>query len=135
MLYIDSNIFIYPIIYDQTAVHEARRSREFLLEVAHGKVEAYTSPLVWDEVTWIVRRLLGADISMTQGRRLLRFPNLKILTIRNTTVLKAQEIMERYRLKPRDALHAATALENKIATIVSYDKDFDKIGMIKRIEP
>lgn len=31
LLYIDSNIFVYPIIYDEVAVPEARRSRQFLL--------------------------------------------------------------------------------------------------------
>ena len=135
MFYVDSNIFIYPIIYDQTAIPEARKSRNFLLEIALGKIEAYTSPLTWDEVAWIVRRILGVDISLNQGRRFLSFPNLKLLAIKRTTVLKAQEIMEKYELKPRDALHAATALENKITTIVSYDEDFDKLNMIKRVEP
>ena len=43
--------------------------------------------------------------------------------------------MEEYKLRPRDAVHAAAALENKITTIVSYDKDFDLIHEIKRIEP
>jgi len=43
--------------------------------------------------------------------------------------------MEKYELKPRDAFHAATALENKIRTIVSYDEGFDKLNMIKRVEP
>ena len=105
------------------------------MEIALGKIEAYTSPLTWDEVTWIVRRILGVDISLNRGRRFLSFPNLKLLAIKRTTVLKAQEIMEKYELKPRDALHAATALENKITTIVSYDEDFDKLNMIKRVEP
>ncbi|MBC7113150.1 MAG: hypothetical protein H5T34_03910, partial [Candidatus Methanomethyliales bacterium] len=50
LLYIDSNIFVYPIIYDGAAIPEARRSREFLLEVARGRFEAYTSVLTWDEV-------------------------------------------------------------------------------------
>jgi len=43
--------------------------------------------------------------------------------------------MENYRIKPRDAIHAATALENKITNIVSYDKDFDELKEIKRTEP
>jgi len=46
---------------------------------------------------------------------------LKLLGIRKTTILKAQEIMEKYKLKPRDAIHIAVALENKITTIVSYE--------------
>lgn len=43
--------------------------------------------------------------------------------------------MEKYKLKPRDAIHAATAIENKINTMVSYDRDFDNVIEIRRIEP
>lgn len=133
--YIDSNIFINPIIYDQEVVQEAKRSRNFLLEVASGRVEGYTSIITWDEITWAVRKLLGLDISLTQGRKFLSFPNLKFLAIKKTTVLKSQEIMEKYKIRPRDAIHIATALENRITTIVSYDEDFDQVKEIKRIEP
>jgi predicted nucleic acid-binding protein len=43
--------------------------------------------------------------------------------------------MEKYKIKPRDAIHVATALENKIADIVGYDRNFDEVEGIKRIEP
>ncbi|MCS7138759.1 MAG: type II toxin-antitoxin system VapC family toxin [Crenarchaeota archaeon] len=135
MYYIDSNIFIYPMIYDPASVEEAAHARGFLLEIALGKIEAYASPITWDEVAWVVRKILGVDISLKQGRKFLDFPNLKILPVKRTTALKAQDLMEEYELKPRDALHAAIALENKITTIVSYDEDFDKIKVLKRIEP
>jgi predicted nucleic acid-binding protein len=57
------------------------------------------------------------------------------LGVKKSTVFKAQEIVEKYRLTPRDAIHAAAAIDNKIATIVSYDKDFDILDEIRRIEP
>ncbi|MBO3754633.1 MAG: PIN domain-containing protein [Candidatus Brockarchaeota archaeon] len=60
---------------------------------------------------------------MGQGRKFLDFPNLKILPVKKTTAMKAQDLTEEYELKPRDALQAAIALENKITTIVSYDED------------
>lgn len=135
LYYVDSNIFIYPIIYDETCVIEAKKCRELLLKIALGEVEAYTSSVTWDEVTWIVRKLFGIDLSIDQGRMFLGFPNLRLLGIKRTTVFKAQEIVEKYRLTPRDALHAAAAVENKITTIMSYDKDFDSLEAIKRIEP
>jgi hypothetical protein len=135
LIYVDSNIFIYPIIYDEAAVSEAKRSKDFLLKIASGKIEAYTSTLTWDEVTWIIRRIFGVNPSLSEGKKLLTFPNLRLLGIKKTTILKAQEIAERYKLKPRDAIHTATALENKITTIVSYDKDLDLPTEIKRIEP
>lgn len=43
--------------------------------------------------------------------------------------------MEKYKLRPRDAIHASVALENKISTLVSFDRDFDLVGEIKRVEP
>lgn len=133
--YIDSNIFIYPIVYDPSSIREALRAKNFLRKIALGEIEAYVSPVTWDEVVWVVRKVLGVSSSLNQGRKLLSFPNLKILPVKRTTVLKAQDLMEKYELKPRDALHAAIALENKITTIVSYDEDFDKLKEIKRIEP
>ncbi|MBO3799077.1 MAG: type II toxin-antitoxin system VapC family toxin [Thermoproteota archaeon] len=135
MSYVDSNVFIYPVIYDPASVPEAAKARSFLLEIARGKIEAYASTVTWDEVAWVVRKILGADVSKAQGRKFLDFPNLKILPVKRTTAMKAQDLMEEYGLKPRDALHAAIALENKITTIVSYDEDFDKIKVMKRIKP
>lgn len=60
---------------------------------------------------------------------------MKLVGVKKSTVLRAQEIMEKYQVKPRDAIHAATALENNVVEIVSYDKDFEKVEGLKRIEP
>ncbi|MBS7635525.1 type II toxin-antitoxin system VapC family toxin [Candidatus Bathyarchaeota archaeon] len=135
MLYIDSNVFLYPIIYEVGAVEEAKRSRDLLLRIALGDVEACTSIITWDEVVWVVRRVFGLEPSIEQGKRFLTFPNLKFLAVKKSIILRAQEILEKYGVKPRDAVHAATAIENKITNIASYDKDFDVIKGIKRIEP
>lgn len=86
-------------------------------------------------MTWILRGLIGIEASINYGRKFLIFPKLRLIPVKRTTVLKAQEISEAYKLKPRDALHAAAAIENKISVIVSYDKDFDGIEGIKRVEP
>jgi predicted nucleic acid-binding protein len=39
------------------------------------------------------------------------------------------------RLTGRDALHAATAINRGIATIVSPDPDFDGLGQLERLDP
>jgi len=135
LLYVDSNIFIYPVIYDETAIEEAKKSKAFLLKIALGKVEAYTSSITWDELTWTIRKLFGINFSINEGKKFLSFPNLRLLGIKKSTVLKAQELVERYKMKQRDAIHVAVALENKITNIISYDKNFDTVDEIKRIEP
>ncbi len=43
--------------------------------------------------------------------------------------------MSVYNIRPRDAIHAACALENNTNIICSFDDDFDKIKEIKRIKP
>ena len=134
MLYIDSNIFIYPVIYSLKD-ERARRSKELLLKIASGEQAACTSLLTWDEVVWIVRKLAGVETSLKQGSLLLNFPHLRFLAINRSIVIRAQSIMENYGLKPRNSLHAASALENGITTMVSYDEDFDKVRGIKRVEP
>jgi len=44
-LYVDSNIFLYPIIYKLEAVEEARKSKNFLLKISEGLVEACTATI------------------------------------------------------------------------------------------
>ena len=135
LLYIDSNIFLYPAIYKLETVEEARESKEFLLKISEGSVEACTATITWDEVVWVIRKIFGLKPSIELGRMFLEFPNLKFLNVKRSVVLRAQSLMEKYKIKPRDAIHAATALENGIETIVSYDRDFDKLEEIKRLVP
>ncbi|NWG09093.1 MAG: type II toxin-antitoxin system VapC family toxin [Nitrososphaerales archaeon] len=135
LLYIDSNVFVYPLIYDPEAVGEAKKSKDFLLKIALGKVEAYTASVTWDEVVWVLRKVFDLELSVKERKKFLNFPNLRLLGVKKSTVFRAEELMEKYRIRPRDAIHAAVALENKITTIVSYDKDFDDMNEVKRIEP
>ena len=59
LLYVDSNIFLYPIIYKLEAVEEARESKDFLLKISEGLVEACTATITWDEIVWVVRKIFG----------------------------------------------------------------------------
>lgn len=134
MHYVDSNVFIYPIIYT-TEVIDAKRAKEFLLKIARGKIEAYTALITWDEIAWAIRKLFGAETSIEESRKFLNFPNLRLLAVKKTTILLAQDLTEKYKLKPRDAIHTATAMERGITSIVSYDKDFDQVKELTRTEP
>jgi len=135
LLYVDSNVFLYPVIYEPEAVEEAKKSKNFLLKISQGLIEACTATITWDEIVWVVRKLFGVNPSIEQGRKFLEFPNLKLLGVKRSTIIRAQKLMEKYKIKPRDAVHAAIALEKGIMVIVSYDKDFDKVKEIKRLEP
>jgi len=135
LLYVDSNLFIYPIIYDSNVMPEAARAKQKLLEIASGSVKACTSTLTWDEVTWITRRLFGSEKAAEQGASFLKLPNLKLLKVDMEIVSYAQALLEKHDLKPRDAIHAATAVKNGISEILSYDEDFDTVPDLVRLSP
>ena len=76
-----------------------------------------------------------ASLALAEGRRFLEFPNLKFLKVDGPTVSRAQELISKYEIKPRGAIHAACALENGIKEIVSDDPDFDEVKELKRVKP
>jgi predicted nucleic acid-binding protein len=133
MYYVDTNVFIYPIIYDETE-RKALNAKNILIKIAEGSLECITASLTWDELTWIIRKTLGVKIAIEEGRRFLKFPNLKIVSVDEKIIREAQKIVEKYKVKPRDAIHASCAVKNKVKEIISDDPDFDKIKEIRRIE-
>lgn len=130
MKYVDANIFILAIAGDN---ERKQRAENILTKIIRGDIEAFTSFLSWDEFVYIIKKHLGREISLKEGKKFLEFPYLEFIDVDRAVVSKAQELMELYFLGPRDAIHAATALVNGANEIISDDSDFDKIEEIKRI--
>jgi len=133
MPYLDSNVFIYPVIYQAESEPKAKKAKELLLRVESGEFEAYTSTLTWDEVVWVTSKTMGRREGIDQGKKLLGFPNLKFITTDDAVLSHAQRLLEKRRINPRDAIHIASALEKKITEIISDDTDLDIIKEIQRI--
>jgi predicted nucleic acid-binding protein len=132
LAYVDSNVFLYPVLYDSSTDEKARKARDILDQITAGELKAYTSTLTWDEVTWVTTKLLGRDDGVNQGRKLLGFPNLEFIDVSIRTLSTAQSLMGRYVLKPRDAVHIASALNQNIRTVITDDADFDAVKEIQR---
>ena len=132
MNYLDSNIFISPLTYPNS---KGTACKNILSVILHGKTKACTSFLTWDEIVFITRKFLGKEISSTEGEKFLKFPNLYFLKVDEEVILMAQQLIMKYDLKPRDAIHAASAIASGCNEIISDDSDFDKIKEIKRLSP
>jgi len=132
MPYIDSNVFIYPVLYQTETQQKAKKAKEILLKIESGELSAYTSTLTWDEVVWVVSRVIGRNDGIAQGRKLLGFPNLNFINADENVLTHAQTLLDKYKLSPRDSIHVASALTKNIKAIISDDADFDQVQEIKR---
>ncbi len=128
MLYLDSNIFIYAAI---NTAEPGEKARHLLQEIQQGEEKAVTSALTFDEVFWAVKKH-SMEAALDVSQALLEFPNLEIAAATKETVRSALDIIKKYGIPPRDAIHAATASAEKADGIVSTDPHFDKIPGLKR---
>jgi predicted nucleic acid-binding protein len=133
MQYLDSNVFIYPVIYQAEYEPKAKRAKQILQNIENGKTDAYTSTLTWDEVVWVISRTLNRSEGINQGKKLLDFPNLKLIPADSQVLSRAQRLIEKHKIRPRDAIHVASALERKITEIISDDSELEAIKEIVRI--
>jgi len=127
--YTDANVFIQAILRDDN------NSKKVLQKIIRKEIDGITSILSWDELVYILEKFINKDIAVIEGKKFLIFPNLTFIDAKKETIMKAQKLVEEYNLKPRDAIHAATAINLNINEIISEDDDFDKIKELKRINP
>ena len=132
MQYVDSNVFLYSVLYSPDLELKAKRAKEILQKIENKELSAATSTLTWDEVVWVATKLLGRSGGITQGQKLLGFPNLEFINVDEAIIAQAQSLMDKYKLSPRDSIHVASALSRKATIIISDDEDFDQIKEIKR---
>jgi uncharacterized protein len=134
MPYLDSNVFIYPVLYPEESQPKVKKAKQILADIENGELQAYTSTLTWDEVVWVVKKTMGKEEAVNQGKKLLGFPNLEFIAVDDSIIVRAQKLTEKYNLNPRDAIHCASAIEKKIKEVISDDSELDVIKEIKRIQ-
>ena len=132
MVYLDSSVFVYAVTHDPSKSAKAKEAIGILREVEENKTRGVTSLLSWDELAWVVWRLEGREASIRAGAAFLKLKNLSILAPGLPVMLRAQELVERYQLKPRDAIHVSTALNAGEKEIISEDEELDVVAEIIR---
>ena len=129
MIYLDSNVFIYACLNSDEV---GERSRSLLRDVENGNIEASTSALSFDEVTWAVKRYRNLEDAVSAGEALINMPKLDIVSTDETILRSALDLMRRYAFDPRDSIHAASAISCKADALVSTDAHFDRLKELSR---
>jgi hypothetical protein len=120
------------VTHDPARSEKARNAIRVLREIEENRTKGVTSLLTWDELAWVVWKLEGREAGRQAGATFLKLRNLSLLTVNISVMLRAQELMERYPLKPRDAIHVATAITAGEREIISDDAELDIVREIER---
>jgi hypothetical protein len=129
MLYLDSNVFIYAAL----SVDEiGEKARALLRKVQRGEEQASSSMLTFDELVWAVKKYRTIEDAINAGEAFLNFPNIKLTIVDGELLTLALNLIKKYKLDPRDSIHAATAILEKAEAIISTDPHFDKIKETQR---
>lgn len=132
-IFIDTNIFIRFLIGDNEKM--AEETRKLLELIEKGKLRGETDIVVIAEIVWTLNSFFKVKKEeVVESINLLL--NLKNLTIKNKEIIeRAINIYSKTNIDFIDAFCAATSLKAKIDYVCSYDKDYDKIEGVRRVEP
>lgn len=131
--FIDTNIFLRVLVKENEEVF--KDCQKFLDLIRQNKIKAFTSTIILSEIDWVLESFYKfPKEKVIEGlSSISKLKNLKITDNFDSNL--AIEIYEKSPVKFIDALIASNpAIFNKEVAVVSYDRDFDKIG-VKRIEP
>ena len=81
---------------------------------------------------WAVKKYRTLEESVMAGEAFLNMPRLRLVAVNGDLLSGALAIMRKYRLDPRDSIHAASALSEGAEVIVSMDRHFDRLKEIRR---
>ena len=110
--YVDSNVFLYPVIYKN--IHEAEFGRKVISSIERKDIPAYTSTLTWEEISYVVEKLLGRIDAIEIGRKFMNYPGLRFIPVDEDSMRRSQLIREKYNLKLRDSIHLSSAIEKTL---------------------
>ncbi|MBI2142551.1 PIN domain-containing protein [Candidatus Woesearchaeota archaeon] len=122
--FLDSNIIVYAFTSNprKDKCRNVLRERRFL-----------TNSLAISEAIGTI-----GTIDKEQGKialiSILRSGNIQIIDLSTNLLFESVRRQHKYNLKLFDLIHYTTALLNNCQSIISYDKDFDKLE-IPRVEP
>lgn len=128
--FIDTSI----IMYAAGAEHEYKKSCVSILEqIERNKLEAFISTEVIQEIIYRYAHIGKKQKGINLSRAIMSF--VPLVGVDESAVHAALDLFTRYDIDPRDALHAAVALQFDTSAIISSDRHFDAIEEIERMDP
>jgi predicted nucleic acid-binding protein len=130
-VFIDSNIPMYVAGKEHPHREPARR---FLERIQNGEAEGCTSTEVLQEILYRYVGLRRADLAVEVYDLFVSLCSF-VLPVTLADTDRARDLVrEGAKASVRDAVHAAVMLNNDIGAIASFDRGFEHIPGIERVE-
>lgn len=132
IVFIDANIFLEIILRDQNS----ESCKLYLKNIIEGEINAVTSDFIIYTCLLQIQHKLKSISAMNNFLLFLNeLQNISILRPNINEIQDTLKISERYKLDFDDSLVVSCMVNNDIKTLISFDKDFDKVHLIKRKMP
>ena len=130
-VFIDANLLVYLNTLTTEDVRVIYENFYLNLMAEH---RIYTDVLVLDEVIYVSKERYSVPYVTTLSFiESIVLPYTTILPLSEDEYREAAKLIEKYNVKPSDALHIGAMITNRIPTLVSEDKELDRISEIKRV--
>lgn len=132
-IFVDTNIFLRFLLADHP--RQSPACKKLFEKAAKGEVKLVTLPIVIAEIAWVLHSFYKEPFKEVAEklRVILLFEGLDVSN--RDALLLATQVFESKKIDFIDAYIASWIKSKNLAKVFSYDKDFDKIKEIKRIEP
>lgn len=133
MRFVDTNIFLRFLVNDDTGKADACEA--LFRKAIAGKEPLFTSDMVIAEIIWVLEsyyELEKHDIR-EKVEKILNTQNLSCTN--KEIIINALSLYVEKNIDYIDAYNAFLLNVHKINEIYSYDKHFDRVDWLKRIEP
>ena len=133
MRFVDTNIFLIFLVNDDQV--QANACEGLFRDSIQGETTLLTSEMVIAEIVWVLEsyyHLEKADIQMNV-EKILNTPNLHCPN--QEIIISALSLYVEKNIDYIDAYNAFLLKKHEVFEIYSYDKHFDRIDWLKRIEP
>ena len=129
--FIDTNVFLRPLVKDDPI--KTKECQVFFEKIEKKEIKAFTSNLVLAEFIWTGQSFykIKKKELLEALKGILGLQGLQVLDNHNPAI--ALEIWRKINVKFIDALIASDPrIFKKEVIVVSYDRDFDKIGVLRK---
>ena len=131
-VFVDANIFMYSV----GGSHPSKEpSIRLLRSIAEGRIDAVCDTQLLQELLYRFCHLQRHAEGVALVEHVTRIVPT-ILPVETRDILVACQLLTQHTIiEPRDAVHAAVMLNHGMTQLYSYDRHFDRIPHLTRLEP